>query len=101
MSRSVSEGVVVVLGDPMDPERDYIDDLRDLAASREVTDWKVPSGAQVGDVVLVYLTAPVSAIVARAVVLDDPAHANAVPDRPWGEGWWAEVGEFAMLSLTT
>ena len=87
----------MVLGDPTDPERNYMNDLQDLALSGEVTEWKMPSGAKVGDVVLVYLTAPISAVVGYGLVFEAPTRANAVPDRPWGEGWWAEVGEFGMI----
>ena len=64
MAMSGSNGVVVVMGDPTDDERCYMDDL--VAAShRDGTfDWNVPSKAEVGDRVVVYLTKPVSAIVA-------------------------------------
>ena len=97
MGKSESEGVVVVLGDPTDVERDYLNDLQDLTDGQDTEEWKVPSGAMVGDLVLVYLMAPVSAIVAHATVLQEPVQANAVPDREWGDGWWAELGCFGMV----
>lgn len=97
MSSSLSDGVVVVMGDPRDTTRDYQHHLEHLARTGDTDVWKVPMGAQVGDMALVYLIRPVSAIVAFATVLSDPVEANGAPNRAWGDGWYAELGGFGLF----
>jgi len=96
-SNTLSDGVVVVMGDPRDATRDYQHHLEQLALTGGTDLWKVPKGAQVGDVALVYLIRPVSAIVAFATVLTDPVEVNAAPDRDWGDGWYSELGGFGLF----
>jgi hypothetical protein len=74
---------------------DYYQNLQD--DSREgSTAWTINRHAKSGDLVLLYVCAPVSAIVATAIVVDEPEQ-DLDPNSIWFKSYFAEMENLRML----
>jgi hypothetical protein len=62
------------------------------------TDWSINKNAKVGDCVLLYVCAPVSAIVATAVISDD-VYLDEDINSTWFGTWFAQMSELKMLDI--
>lgn len=60
------------------------------------TEWSINKKARSGDIVLLYVCAPVSAIVARAIVSDDPYEMTEI-NSEWFGTWFAKMEDLTML----
>jgi hypothetical protein len=75
---------------------DFYETIRADAAQGE-TNWTVSRHAHIGDWVLLYVTAPISAIVAWAIVATEPEHV-ADPSSPWHNSYMADMHSLTMLA---
>lgn len=66
-------------------------------AEQGITNWTINSRAQVGDEVLLYICAPVSAIVARATIETEP-QIDEDPASPWFGHFLADMHSLIMLA---
>lgn len=75
---------------------DHLDRLEAMAATDEGTNWTVNSQAVVGDQVLFYLSAPLSALVARGTVTSPPKRRNN-PRARWYGHYMADIDAITLL----
>lgn len=74
----------------------YYEDLKNDALEGN-TEWTINKNAVVGDRVLLYVCAPVSSIVATAIVCDEPFVDEDV-NSMWFGSWFAQMNELEMLN---
>jgi hypothetical protein len=75
--------------------QEYYEVLFEDAQTGE-TSWTVNRNARAGDRILLYICAPVSAIVATAVVVTEPEK-DEDPNSVWFDHWFADMEELRML----
>jgi hypothetical protein len=62
------------------------------------TDWSINKNAKVGDQVLLYVCAPISAIVASALISDD-VYLDEDINSPWYGTYFAQMNNLKMLDV--
>lgn len=75
----------------------YFHALQEDAKTGE-TDWSINKNAKPGDRVLLYVCAPISAIVATAYISDAP-YLDEDINSMWFNTWFAEMEELKMLGI--
>lgn len=82
----------ICLGTP----EDHFEDLENDAGSGGISNWTINSKAKKGDYVLFYMIAPISALVAKGVVLSD-ATRNENPRDNWFGYFESDIVDLEML----
>lgn len=77
---------------------DYYETLQQDAGAGGETNWTINKNARSGDRVLLYVCAPVSAIVAVATLTDD-AYLEDEVNSPWYGRYFADMHALEMLAL--
>jgi len=77
---------------------DYYETLRIDAIEDAVTNWTINKNAKPGDIVLLYVCAPVSAVVATARVATIPALCED-PQSAWFRKHFSDMDDLRLLAL--
>ena len=72
--------------------------MEDCFAS-DVAYWTLHKDAQIGDRILFYITAPISAVVAMGKVSSEPEY-QPNPNEHWYKHWLGEVSELEVTNTT-
>lgn len=75
----------------------YYQALVEDAADGE-TCWSINKNAKPGDLVLLYVCAPISAVAATAVIADEPFLEESINSEFFGT-WFAEMNDLALLKF--